>query len=114
MAGTELPLKAIREQIASAVDLVIHQERMKDGSRKVMRVSEVQGMEGDVITLQDILVFQHSGTDQRRVSWLVASRSGCGQNSCRNLRQTVFTCIRRYSARRIRCLSDDIRTFKRI
>src|SRR5213083_616458 len=58
MAGTELPLKAIREQIASALDLVIQQERMQDGSRKVVRVSEIQGMEGDVITLQDIFVFQ--------------------------------------------------------
>lgn len=67
MAGTELPLKAIREQIASALDLVIHQERMQDGSRKVVRVSEVQGMEGDVVTLQDLFVFQQTGFEDRRV-----------------------------------------------
>ncbi len=67
MAGTELPLRAIREQIASALDLVIQQERMQDGSRKVVRVSEVQGMEGDIITLQDIFVFQQTGMENRRV-----------------------------------------------
>lgn len=68
MAGTELPLRAIREQIASAVDLIIHQERMPDGSRKVVRVSEVQGMEGDVVTLQDIFIFEQTSIDQRKVT----------------------------------------------
>lgn len=67
MAGTELPLKAIREQISSSLDLVIHQERMQDGTRKVVRVCEVQGMEGDVVTLQDIFVFQQTGFEDRRV-----------------------------------------------
>jgi pilus assembly protein CpaF len=67
MAGTELPLKAIREQIASSLDLIIHQERMQDGTRKVVRVSEVQGMEGDVVTLQDIFVFQQNGFEDRKV-----------------------------------------------
>ncbi len=61
MAGMELPLRAIREQIASALDLIIHQERLKDGSRKVVRVTEVQGMEGDVIVLQDVFVFEIEG-----------------------------------------------------
>jgi len=67
MAGTELPLRAIREQIVAALDLVIHQERMQDGTRKVVRVSEVQGMEGDVVTLQDLFAFQQTGLEQRRV-----------------------------------------------
>jgi pilus assembly protein CpaF len=67
MAGTELPLKAIRDQVASALDLVIHQERMPDGTRKVIRVSEVQGMEGDVVTLQDLFVFQQTSIEQRRI-----------------------------------------------
>ncbi|HSH79420.1 MAG TPA: CpaF family protein [Herpetosiphonaceae bacterium] len=67
MAGTELPLRAIREQIAAALDVIIQQERMQDGSRKVVRVSEVQGMEGDIITLQDIFVFQQTGMENRRV-----------------------------------------------
>lgn len=54
MAGMELPVKAIREQIASAVDLIVQQARLKDGSRKITHITEVQGMEGDVIVLQDI------------------------------------------------------------
>lgn len=57
MAGMELPVKAIREQIASAVDLIVQQSRLKDGSRKITHITEVQGMEGEVIILQDI--FRH-------------------------------------------------------
>ena len=61
MAGFDMPVKAIREQIASALDIVIQQSRMKDGTRKVTSISEVVGMEGDTITLQDIFVYKHSG-----------------------------------------------------
>ncbi len=61
MAGMDLPVRAIREQIASAVDLVVHQSRMRDGSRKVVAISEVSGMEGDVISMTDLFVFQHGG-----------------------------------------------------
>ena len=61
MAGMELPLKAIREQVSSSIELVIHQERLKDGTRKVTKVSEVQGMEGDTIVMQDLFVFQFAG-----------------------------------------------------
>jgi pilus assembly protein CpaF len=61
MAGMELPARAIREQIASAVDLVIHQERMRDGTRKVVNITEITGMEGDVITMTDVFVFEQSG-----------------------------------------------------
>lgn len=64
MAGMELPVKAIREQIASAVDIIIQQSRMKDGSRKITYITEVQGMEGDVIVLQDIFVFEQTYTDE--------------------------------------------------
>ena len=60
MAGMELPVRAIREQVASAVDLIVHQARFKDGSRRVTHVTEVEAMEGDVITLQDIFVYDHS------------------------------------------------------
>jgi pilus assembly protein CpaF len=56
MAGIELPVRAIREQVASAIDLIVHQARLKDGSRRVTHVTEVVGMEGDVITLQDLFV----------------------------------------------------------
>ncbi len=61
MAGMDLPVRAIREQIASAIDLVVHQSRMRDGSRKVVAISEVSGMEGDVISMTDLFVFQHGG-----------------------------------------------------
>ncbi len=63
MAGMELPIKAIREQIASAVDIIVQQSRLKDGSRKVTYITEVVGMEGDVITLQDIFVHKEEGHD---------------------------------------------------
>jgi pilus assembly protein CpaF len=61
MAGMELPLKAIREQVASSIELVVHLERLKDGSRKVVKVSEVQGMESDTIVMQDLFVFEQAG-----------------------------------------------------
>lgn len=67
MAGMDLPLRAIREQIASAVDLVVHQERFRDGTRKITHISEVQGMEGDVIVMQDIFVFQQTGYENGRI-----------------------------------------------
>ncbi len=61
LAGVELPVKAIREQIAGAVDLIIQQNRLKDGSRKIVKITEVQGMEGDIIVLQDIFEYQQAG-----------------------------------------------------
>jgi pilus assembly protein CpaF len=65
MAGMELPVKAIREQIASAVDIIIHQSRLSDGSRKITHITEVVGMESDIITLQDIFIFEQTGVDER-------------------------------------------------
>ncbi|MEK6191310.1 MAG: CpaF family protein [Chloroflexota bacterium] len=61
MAGMDLPLRAIREQTASAVDLIVHQNRLKDGTRKIVSITEVQGMEGDVIVMQDVFVFEQTG-----------------------------------------------------
>lgn len=61
MSGMELPVKAIREQISSAIDLIVQQSRMRDGSRKITNITEVLGMEGDVITLQDIFVCEREG-----------------------------------------------------
>ncbi len=60
MAGMDLPIRAIREQVASAVDLIVHQARLRDGSRRITHVTEVERMEGDVITLQDVFLFDHS------------------------------------------------------
>lgn len=65
MAGMELPVRAIREQIASAVDLIVQQSRMKDGTRKITHITEVSGMEGEVITLQDIFVYRQTGKDEK-------------------------------------------------
>uniref|UniRef100_A0A7C5RUY3 CpaF family protein n=1 Tax=Thermomicrobium roseum TaxID=500 RepID=A0A7C5RUY3_THERO len=67
MAGMDLPVRAIREQIASALDLIIHMARLKDGSRKIVAITEVQGMEGDVIVLQDIFVFEQTGYENGKV-----------------------------------------------
>lgn len=61
MSGMEIPVKAIREQISSAIDLIVHQARLKDGSRKITNITEVVGMEGDTITLQDIYTFKTDG-----------------------------------------------------
>ncbi len=61
MAGVDLPVRAIREQIASAVDIVVQQARLKDGSRRITNITEVQGMEGDIIVLQDVFVFEQTG-----------------------------------------------------
>jgi pilus assembly protein CpaF len=60
MAGVDLPVRAIREQVSSAVDVIVHQSRFKDGTRHLTHITEVVGMEGDVITLQDIFLFDHS------------------------------------------------------
>ncbi len=65
MAGMDLPIRAIREQVASAVDLVVHQARLKDGSRRITHITEVERMEGDVIALQDIFLYDtHAGFDE--------------------------------------------------
>ena len=60
MAGVDLPMRAVREQIASAIDLVIQQTRLKDGTRHVTHVSEVVGMEGEIVTLQDLFLYDHT------------------------------------------------------
>ena len=76
MGGYDLPLRAVREQIASAIDMLIQIERMNDGSRRVVAITEVQRMESDVITLQDLYTFQVdavSATNQ-----IVGSLKGSG------------------------------------
>ena len=65
MAGFELPSSAIREQIAAAIDLIVQQTRLPDGSRKIVAISEVTGREADVILLQDIFTFEQEGFDER-------------------------------------------------
>ena len=67
MAGMDLPMRAIREQITSAIDLIVHEERMRDGSRKVVNLTEVSGMEGDVITTTDLFIFEQMGYENGKV-----------------------------------------------
>lgn len=61
MAGMDLPVRAIREQISSAIDIIVQQSRLRDGSRKITHITEVLGMEGEVITMQDIFIYSSSG-----------------------------------------------------
>jgi len=67
MAGMDLPHRAIREQIASALDAVVHLERMRDGSRKIVSIAEIEGMEGDVVTMSDLFKFELAGYENGRV-----------------------------------------------
>jgi pilus assembly protein CpaF len=67
MAGMDLPHRAIREQISSAIDVIVQQERMRDGSRRVISITEVQGMEGEVITMSEIFTFEKTGIESGRI-----------------------------------------------
>ncbi|HQP09273.1 MAG TPA: CpaF family protein [Anaerolineaceae bacterium] len=67
MAGMELPVRAIREQVASAIDLIVHQERLRDGTRKISSVQEVVGMEGDIITMTELFAFEQTGIDNGQI-----------------------------------------------
>ncbi len=77
MAGIDLPIRAIREQISSAVDLIVHMNRLKDGTRRFVNITEVQGMEGDIITLQDLFQFDFSmGFDEKGKSRGIIKSTG--------------------------------------
>lgn len=67
MSGYDLPVRAIREQVASAIDLIVHVDRMRDGSRKVVNITEVVGMEGDIVTLTDLFRFEQTGFEDQKV-----------------------------------------------
>jgi pilus assembly protein CpaF len=67
MAGMDLPVRAIREQVASALDVVCQQERLRDGTRKIVKITEVQGMEGDIITMSDVFEFEQTGLEAGKV-----------------------------------------------
>ena len=68
MAGMDLPSRAIREQVSSAINLIVHQDRMRDGTRKIVNISEVSGMEGDVITMTDLFVFEQTGIENGKIT----------------------------------------------
>jgi pilus assembly protein CpaF len=67
MSGMDLPVRAIREQVASAVDMICQQNRLRDGSRKIEKISEVQGMEGEIITMSDIFEFEQTGIEGGKI-----------------------------------------------
>jgi pilus assembly protein CpaF len=67
MSGMELPIRAIREQISAAVNIIVHVDRYTDGSRRISRIAEVLGMEGDVITMSDLFVFRQEGVQNGRI-----------------------------------------------
>jgi pilus assembly protein CpaF len=67
MAGMDLPVRAIREQVASAIDLIVHQSRMRDGTRKITQITEVSGMEGEIITMTDIFAYEQAGYENGKV-----------------------------------------------
>jgi pilus assembly protein CpaF len=92
MAGIEMPLKAVRSQIASAVNLIVQASRLQDGSRRMTSITEITGMEGDVISMQEVFRFQRVGpdTDNKIIGHFTAtgvrshypSASGCGATTC--------------------------------
>jgi pilus assembly protein CpaF len=67
MAGMDLPVRAIREQVSSAIDVICQQERMRDGTRKVTTITEVSGMEGNVITMTDLFTFEQTGVEAGKI-----------------------------------------------
>jgi pilus assembly protein CpaF len=67
-ANPSLPLLNVRQQIASALDVITYQERLRDGARKILKVTEVVGMQGDVVMLQDIFEFRQTGTEEDRIT----------------------------------------------
>jgi pilus assembly protein CpaF len=71
MAGIELPLRVVREHIASAIEMVVHLERFRDGTRKVVQISEVGHLEGDTIAMEDIFIFEQTGFENERVQGLL-------------------------------------------
>ena len=82
MAGMDLPMRAIREQVASAVDMIVHQTRLKDGTRRITHITEVERMEGDVITLQDIFVYDAARASTPRAAASAAcAPPGCARSS---------------------------------
>jgi pilus assembly protein CpaF len=88
MAGYDLPVRAIRQQVASALDLIVHLERLQDGSRRVTAITEVQRMESDVITLQNIFKF--------KIDDVLGDRTVVGQLAITGLRPTFVDKFERH------------------
>ena len=102
MTGYELPLRAIREQIASAVDLIVHTARLKDGSRKIVNITEVYGIEDDEILLHDIFAFEQTGITTTGRSRASSSRPASGPRSWPQFKARASSCRPANSASRRR------------
>ena len=81
MAGMDLPVRAIREQMAAAIDIIVQQNRLRDGSRRITHITEVVGMEGDVIVLQDIFKYEQMGIGDK--GDIIGEHREIGRASCR-------------------------------
>ena len=93
MAGYDMPLRTIREQIASAVDLIVHTARLGDGSRKVVNITEIYGIEDDQILTQDIFEFRQTGIDENgQDRWATSTRPASARRSCPSSRRAASTC----------------------
>ena len=97
MAGFELPIKAMRTQISSAVDLIIQANRLQGGPRKVTRITEVCGMENDTIVMQDIFKFDKTGVDENGRATVSSSVLVSGQNVWTSLNRWALSCQRAFS-----------------
>ena len=106
MAGVDLPLRAIREQIASAVDLIVQQTRLKDGTRRIVNITEVQGMEGDVIVMQDVFVFEQTGVVEGKIQGRLKP-TGIRPKFVEKFEVRASTCRRASSASRTRRSGGD-------
>ena len=99
MAGMDLPLRAIREQIASAIDIIVQITRLKDGSRRVTHITEVHGMEGEIVTLQDAFTLRlRRGLSTTTAASGASSRPACARGSPSGSRTTASSCRRRCSS----------------
>ena len=87
MTGLQLPISAMRSQIASAIDVVLQLERMEDGTRRVTSIQEIQGMEGDIITMSEIFCFERQGLDEEGKIIGRYSATGLVPNFADTLRQ---------------------------
>ena len=106
MAGMDLPVRAIREQIASAVDLIVQQSRLRDGTRRITHITEVTGMEGDVVSLQDMFVFDfRAGQDEYGRLRGGLSSTGLRPASCDRLADAGIAMPRGVFASRRSCVT---------
>ena len=105
MATSNLNLISIRQQISSAIDMIVHLARLSDGTRRVMCLTEVGHMEGEVVTLQDLFVFEKRGISRKAVSRAVSQRPASGPSSTKRCSQPAFICRQSCSNRKSKSIN---------